>query len=231
MNDILLWDLDGTILNFKAAERSSMLHCFEQFQLGVCSEQMLQNYSALNDSYWKRLERGEITRDELVVCRFTEFFASLGIDTSLAADFNRAYQNSLGDTVFYQDNSYELLKYLHGRYRQYLVTNGPADTQYHKLRTAGILPFLDGVFISGEIGAEKPSPQFFDAVFRKLGNVNRKQLLIIGDSLTSDMAGGIQAGIRTCWYNPEHQPVPHDMPITYIIDDLNQLLQYLPEAE
>lgn len=230
MNDILLWDLDGTLLNFKAAERSAMLHCFRVFQLGTCNEQMLQDYSALNDRYWKRLERGEITRDELVVQRFTEFFSSLGLDTSLAADFNRRYQHSLGDTVFYQDNSYELLKQLQGTCRQYLVTNGPADTQYHKLQTARILPFLDGVFISGEIGAEKPSPLFFDAVFRKLGFENKSRMLIIGDSLTSDMAGGIQAGIRTCWYNPEHQPLPQDMPVTYMIDNLNQLLQYLPNV-
>ncbi len=223
MTDILLWDLDGTLLNFKAAERSSMLHCFAQFQLGTCTEQMIRDYSALNDSYWKRLERGEITKEQLVIDRFVEFFSSIGVDTSIAPDFNRQYQYSLGDTVFYQDHSYELLEQLHSRYRQYIVTNGPADTQYHKLQTARFLPFLDGVFISGEIGAEKPSPQFFDAVFASLGTENKSHMLIIGDSLTSDMAGGIRAGIRTCWYNPDHQPLPDTMPIDYTIQDLNQI--------
>ena len=142
MNDILLWDLDGTLLNFKAAERNSLLHCFEQFQLGLCTEQMIRDYSVLNDSYWKRLERGEITKDRLVIERFVEFFSSIGVDTSIAPDFNRQYQYSLGDTVFYQDHSYELLKQLHSRYRQYIVTNGSADTQHHKLQTARFLPFL-----------------------------------------------------------------------------------------
>ena len=100
MTDILLWDLDGTLLNFKAAERSSLLHCFAQFQLGTCTEQMIRDYSALNDSYWKRLERGEITKEQLVIDRFVEFFSSIGVDTSIAPDFNRQYQYSLGDTVF-----------------------------------------------------------------------------------------------------------------------------------
>lgn len=219
----LLWDLDGTILDFQSAERNALQQTFASFRLGTCTEQMVADYSALNDSYWKRLERGEIKKSQLVVQRFEEFLASLGLDTSIAPAFNQEYQFRLGDTICYRDHAYELVQELHATYSQYIVTNGPVKTQYRKLENAGLLPFFDGIFISDEIGAEKPAPAFFDYVFRHIPSCSREEILIVGDSLTSDIQGGIQAGIQTCWYNPERLPLPKNLHPAYVITDLQAL--------
>lgn len=223
----LLWDLDGTILDFNAAEHNALQDTFASFRLGPCTEQMIADYSALNDSYWKRLERGEITKPRLVIQRFEEFFASLGLDTSIAPAFNQEYQLRLGDTICYRDNSYTLIQELHPLYQQYIVTNGPVNTQYRKLKNAKLLPYFDKIFISDEIGAEKPAPAFFDYVFQHTASHDKQDFLIIGDSLTSDIKGGIQAGIRTCWYNPANLPVPEHMKPTYVISDLQMLKDIL----
>lgn len=223
----LLWDLDGTLLDFKVAEHNALQDTFASFCLGPCTEQMIADYSALNDSYWKRLERGEITKPRLVIQRFEEFFDSLGLDTSLAPAFNQEYQLRLGDTICYRDNSDTLVQELHLLYNQYIVTNGPVATQYRKLRNAKLLPYFDEIFISDEIGAEKPASAFFDYVFRHIPPHDKQDLLIIGDSLTSDIQGGIQAGIRTCWYNPAKLPVPENVKPTYVISNLQMLKKLL----
>ena len=110
---------------------------------------------------------------------------------------------------------------------QYAVTNGTKVAQDIKLERSGLVQLLDGVFISEVVGAEKPSPVFFDHVFDQIGPVNRDEVLIVGDSLTSDMRGGLQAGIRCCWYNPNHQPNPEGMALDYVIHDLNQVKELL----
>lgn len=223
MIQVILWDIDGTLLDFKAAEREAIRGCFAHFGLGECSDEQIARYSQLNQSYWRRLERGEITKPRLLVERFAEFFTQEGIDPVLAAPFNDEYQLRLGDTICFRDNAYDLIARLKGRVKQYAVTNGTQIAQDRKLNKSGLIHLFDGVFISEQVGAEKPSPAFFDHVFAHIGPVEREQVLIVGDSLTSDMKGGVNAGIPRCWYNPNGQPLPEDMALTYVITDLNQV--------
>ena len=141
--------------------------------------------------------------------------------------FNAAYQHHLGDTIVFLDNGYELVKDLHGQVKQYLVTNGSLQAQTRKLKRSGLGELFDGVFISEVVGAEKPSRAFFDAVLSAIGPVDKEELLLIGDSLTSDMQGGRSAGILCCWYNPLGEPRPADPRIDYDIRDLRQVEQIL----
>jgi len=226
---VILWDVDGTLLDFLAAERQAMTDCFLHFGLGECAPEQIARYSAINRSYWERLERGEIAKAQVLVGRFREFFAGEGMDPALAEAFNEEYQLRLGDTVCFMDNSYELIRSLRGRVRQYAVTNGTRVAQERKLKKSGLGELFDGVFISELVGAEKPGPLFFDRVFSDIGPVERREVLIVGDSLTSDMKGGLLAGIRCCWYNPRGLPAPEGMELDYVVRDLNRVKEFLED--
>ena len=163
----------------------------------------------------------------MLVGRFRDFFSELGIDTALAEPFNARYQVSLGDTVAYRDDSLEIVKTLHGKVRQYVVSNGTVIAQTKKLQRSHLGEWMDGVFLSEELGAEKPSPRFFEQVFAALPYIPKEDMLIVGDSLTSDMKGGLIAGVPTCWYNPQSLPRPADMAIAFEIQNLQQIYELL----
>ena len=176
---------------------------------------------------WERLEKGELTRDQVLVGRFQEFFEKEKLDVSVAPAFNEAYQSALGDTIVYRDDSYQIIESLRGKVKQYVVSNGTIVAQEKKLRLSGLGALMDGVFLSEELGVEKPNKEFFDKVFAQIGYLDRETVLIVGDSLTSDIRGGNNAGIRTCWYNPGHAAPLEDMHIDYEITDLHEVYDLL----
>ena len=225
--DILLWDVDGTLLDFIAAEKAAVQTLFREFGLGECTDERVERYSRINKEYWERLERGELSKPEILVRRFADFFASEGLDASKAPEFNEQYQVRLGDTVVFCDDSYELLSSLRGRVKQYAVSNGTVVAQTRKLRRSGFDRLLDGVFLSEELGYEKPATEFFDQVFAAIGEPDRERMLIVGDSLTSDITGGNRAGIRTCWYNPKGEPNLTAAHADYEIRDLHGILDII----
>ena len=225
--DILLWDVDGTLLDFIAAEKAAVQTLFREFGQGECTDEMVERYSRINKEYWERLERGELSKPEILVRRFADFFASEGLDASKAPEFNEQYQVRLGDTVVFCDDSYELLSSLRGRVKQYAVSNGTVVAQTRKLRRSGFDRLLDGVFLSEELGYEKPATEFFDRVFAAIGEPDRERVLIVGDSLTSDITGGNRAGIRTCWYNPKGEPNLTAAHADYEIRDLHGILDII----
>lgn len=223
----LLWDVDNTLLDFSAAERAAIKSLFREYGLGTCSEEMLRRYAAINMAYWERLERGEITKPEVLLGRFREFFAVEGIDTAIAPEFNEKYQLCLGDTIVYRDDSLHIIESLRGKVRQYVVSNGTITAQTKKLRLSGIGALMDGIFLSEELGAEKPNVEFFDKVFSVLGDVDRNQVMIVGDSLTSDILGGRNVGIVTCWYNPSRKPAAGGIHPHHEIADLHEVFQLI----
>lgn len=223
MIKVILWDIDGTLLNFLMAEKYSIRKCFQMFGLGECTDEMISRYSAINLGYWKRLERQEVTREQVLNGRFREFFKNEGIDFADVEEFNRQYQFGLGDKVFFNDNGYEQVKKLRGRYRQYVVTNGTFGAQERKLAKSGLGELMEDTFISEKIGADKPSCEFFDAVWAKIGPYEKDEVVIIGDSLSSDMLGGNNAGIKCIWYNPEGAKNHLGCRIDCEIQNLNQV--------
>lgn len=227
MFDLILWDVDGTLLDFPAAERQSLLDAFAHFDLGPCPEDRVVRYSKLNASYWKRLERGEIAKNELLPGRFREFFQQEGIafdDPQAVSDF---YQIRLGENAIPQDDSLTLVASLKGRVKQYAVTNGTRVAQDIKLDRSGLAELLDGIFISEVVGAEKPDPAFFAPVFQAMGPVDKGRVLMVGDSLTSDMQGANNVGIPCCWYDPKDKPLPDHLQIDFHISHLSQVVEIL----
>ena len=231
MIKVILWDIDATLLDFLAAEKAAIDFCFEKFGLGTCTEEMLKRYSVINRRYWEMLEKGEMSKPEILVNRFKEFFESEGLASDCAEEFNATYQVALGDTICFRDNGYELVKKLKNQYKQYVVTNGTFIAQERKLKKSGIGELVEASFISDLIGYEKPAMEFFDHVFENIGHYEKDEVLIIGDSLTSDMQGGNNAGIICCWYNPNHLENTKDIKIDHEIDNLWQLEEILKTYE
>ena len=222
MYTIILWDLDNTLLNFTASEKYAFDTCMENAGI-TPTDELLAAYSKVNLSFWKRLERGEITKDALLTQRFPSFFEAVGISGVDTVLFQRTYQQLLGSVVYPLDNSLELCQKLHKSFRQYIVTNGVAVTQRSKLKISHLAECIDGYFISEEIGAEKPSTAFFDAVFSKIPDFKKENALLVGDSLTSDMLGANLAQIDACWYNPAGEAKNPDISIRYEIKNLWEL--------
>lgn len=222
MFKVLLWDIDGTLLNFKIAQSRGLKAAFLELGLGELSDELVEEYSAINDKYWESLERGEITKAQVLVGRFEEFIAlhDYNIDAKTLCD---TYEGKLSDIIIPIENSIDLVYELSQKFYQYAVTNGALNVQYTKLEKSYLLDYLDNYFISDEVGYEKPSVKFFDYVFENIPAVEKNEILIIGDSLTSDMRGGNNAGIKTCWFNPNHLPLTKPVTIDYEIHSLNEI--------
>lgn len=223
MYKYLLWDIDGTVLDFIASESYAIKTLFNKFNLGTCTDEMIKLYSTINIKYWQKLENNEMTKPEILIGRFVEFFNTVGVDDSLAEDFNKEYQLTLGDHIEYIENAKEILLSQKDKFILCAVTNGTRIAQEKKLRLSGLDKIFDYIFISENIGFEKPNIKYFNIIFEKLNITDKSQVLVIGDSLTSDIKGAHAAGIDSCWYNPHHKPNTLGVPITYEIDNLNEI--------
>ena len=233
MIKVILWDVDNTLLDFEKAEYAAMQTCFQAFGLGKCSDEMLERYIKINKGYWEMLERGEITKERLLVKRFEEFFALEGIKADGCEEaFNERYQKELGNASAFCDGAWELVSSLkeEGRVKQYAVTNGTKVAQDGKLRKSRLIELFDDVFISEVVGIEKPGIGFFDHVWNSIGRYPADEVMIIGDSLTSDMQGGNNAGILTCWYNPKGFVNTKELRIDWEIQHLNQVRDILKNS-
>lgn len=228
MIKVILWDIDGTLLNFEKAEGYALKKCFEIFDMGICTDEMRGQYSNINTGYWERLERNEITKQEVLVGRFREFFKLQGLDVEKAEPFNEEYQLRLGDSIFFNDDGERIVRIFKEKgLLQYAVTNGTLAAQRRKLKESGLDRLLDGAFISDEIGIEKPNIGFFEPVFKtlsKTGSYEKNEIMIVGDSLTSDIQGGNNAGIICCRYNPKQDKNTKGLRIDYDISRLDELL-------
>lgn len=149
----------------------------------------------------------------------------------MAEVFNERYQLCLGDTIVFRDDSYEIVKSLRGKVKQYVVSNGTVVAQEKKLRLSGLGELMDSIFLSEALGVEKPNVEFFERMFETIGPVEKDQVLIVGDSLTSDIRGGNNAGIKTCWYNPNHKERYADVKIDYEIADLHEIYDIIGTGE
>lgn len=220
---IILWDLDGTLTDFASAEKAALRSGFEAFGYGPCDDEMARRYAVHNEACWKRIEKEKVDKAAFLVQRFVDFFQGEGLPTDRASEFNHFYQLALGDTIVYNDDSYELVKSLKGKVLQYIVTNGTWEAQTNKLKKSGFDELTDGAFISETTGYDKPAKGYFDYVFDRIEACDRREILIVGDSLTSDMTGGLNQGIVTAWYNPEGLNMPGEMAIDYDLRNLNEV--------
>ena len=217
----VLFDLDDTILDFHTAEKTALSKTLRELGLEP-REEILRRYSAINRRQWELLEEGKQTREQTLTRRFELLFAEYGLDRPgpLARDL---YEGHLAVGHWFIPGAEELLRTLHGRYALYLVSNGSAAVQEGRLKSAGIAPLFEDIFISEDLGADKPSAAFFDRSVGRIPGFDRRRALLVGDSLTSDIRGGINAGIRTCWFNPRREPPRADIPSDFEIHALTEL--------
>lgn len=223
----ILWDLDQTILDFKKSQDYALRYSFEKLGLEINND-IISLYNDINDSYWKRLERGEIGKEEIHKGRFKTLFEQIGVTKTTAEEIEEIYQNALGSVFFFQDEADKLILQLKNKgIKQYIITNGFNKTQANKVHISGLDKMVDGVFVSEIIGCPKPQKEYFDACLAKMDGVLADECIIVGDSLTSDMQGGLNAGIATCWYNPAGYPNSLRISIEYEIRNLRELLNIL----
>lgn len=221
----ILIDLDDTILDFGAAEHVAIAKTFREIGLEP-TEDLLRRYSEINLSQWEAFERGEITRDTVLTRRFELLFRELGIALG-AQETEDIYRGYLGVGHYFIDGAVEILEYLAPKYDLYLASNGVAATQYSRLESAQINHFFKDIFISEVTGHHKPEKEYFDYCFARMPDFSRETTLMIGDSLTSDVLGGKNAGVATCWFNRNHRPGRQDIVPDYEIHSLEELKEFL----
>ncbi len=223
--DIILFDADGTLLDFHRSESEAIKQAMAKHGIEPTEENVML-YSGINDSLWKRLERKEIEKSVLLYHRFELLFEALGV-VGDAKQMAEDYISALSTKGYLLDGAEEMCASLFGKVRMYIVTNGVERVQRGRYARCGIDRYFDDVFISDCIGVEKPDVKFFDYAAEHIEGFDKKRTLIVGDSLTSDMRGGINFGIATCWYNPQSKPCPNGTALTYIARDFDDVIKYI----
>lgn len=222
----LLFDADDTLLDFKSAEKNAFYKLLKE--KGIEPTPLLhKTYSDINQSVWERFEIGTVAKDEIGVTRYREFLEKIGHKAD-AADFDLTYHRLLGfQGEIIKDTDKVCEKLCSLGYSINVVTNGFADTQKQRFSISGLNRYIDRFFISESIGVQKPEKAFFDYVFKEIGDMEKSNYLIIGDSLTSDILGGINAGIDTCLFNPRKKVNNSSIIPTYMISSLEELFDII----
>lgn len=217
----VLFDLDDTLFDFHKAEKIALTKTLVHFGIDP-TEETLALYSTINAAHWKRLELGEISREEVKVGRYRELFKTIGVECD-PVKATAYYESMLAIGHYFMPGAPELLEELYRKYRLYIVSNGTAKVQEGRIGSSGIAKYMDGIFISQILGANKPDKQFFDICFAEIPDFSLSETVIIGDSLSSDIKGGINAGITTVWFNPKGIENDNDIKPDYTIKELSEV--------
>lgn len=221
----ILFDADNTVLDFDRSEEQALQKAFECCNLQY-SPDILSVYRKMNIAEWQRYERGEISRDEVLINRFLFTLQSLQICCPNVQALADNYEKFLHFGYFKVPYAEEVLQNLLDRgCRLYIVSNGVLSIQNSRMKGSGLEKYFLKRFVSEKIGCPKPQVEFFNRCFAQISDFCRAQTLIVGDSLTSDIRGGVNAGLDTCWFNPNGTPNHTELVPTYQIDDLRKLLE------
>ena len=225
MYEILLIDLDDTVLDFQKAEATAIRRTLSDAGL-TPTETVCRRYSQCNDIHWKMLERGEITRDQVLVGRFQMLFDEMGIAAD-AAEVSRAYTENLSRSHDLLSGAEDALKALQKKYRLFLASNGTDWVQHRRIDDSGIAKYFENIFISHEIGVNKPATAYFDRCFALIPGFAPEKALMVGDSLSSDILGGQNAGIATCWVNHKGKVCSLEKAPDHVIGSISELEELL----
>ena len=225
MVEFLFLDLDDTILDFHKAERIALSKTIRQFGVEP-TEEVLARYHVINIWHWQQLEMGKLTRQEVVENRFGMLFSELGVAAD-KADCAKVYEKNLSIGHYFLPGAEEAVERLSKKYRLFLASNGTASVQHGRMTSANLYRFFEQVFVSQEIGYNKPAKEYFDGCFARIPDFDKSKAIMVGDSLTSDIRGGIRAGIRTVWVNPEGKIAPAEIQPDHQIQSITQLEELL----
>jgi 2-haloacid dehalogenase len=228
----LLFDVDNTLLNFDASEEEAFKSLLLHFGMEP-SDCLLQEYHQINRSCWELFEEGKMEKDEVLLRRFEIFFSRHNCQAD-GMEAEAFYRKRLGNSAVLIPGALDLCRDLSREYVLYIVTNGVAETQYRRLESSGLNSYFKGIFVSEEAGSPKPKKEFFDYCFEKMRLLGMdrpeertREMLLIGDSLTSDMRGGENAGIDTCWYNPRGLSNEKDVSVTMEVSSYEEIREVL----
>ena len=220
----LFIDIDNTLLTFRPSAEIAFRKTFEA--MGITYEpSYYEVYYWIGDVLWTQQQRQQITVQEIHDTIFHRLLAALAIDADADA-FGKFFHQQLHEEAILEPEAAEALSYLSERYKLYVASNGMLDMQRSRLQVAGILHYFSDLFVSDDIGAEKPSEAFFEEAMRRSG-VAPNESLFIGDSLQADMTGALRSGIDRCWYNSHAAPVPESLPLNYVIQHLSEVKTFL----
>ena len=223
--DTVLIDIDDTLFDFRKSSFEALVKTFAEIGFSF-GEAEMREYEVFNNEMWQSYERGEIEKSRIYTERFRRYFASIGLDAD-PVSINQQYLFALGEGKNFMPHCRELLQALHGKYLVVIVTNGDTYAQERRIEISGMAQYFDYVFISEQLGTKKPAKDFYDKVFAAIGPERRSTSIMVGDSLSSDMQGGRNAGIPTCFYG---SPDRADARCDYIIEDLLDLLPILENS-
>ncbi len=224
----VLMDADDTIFDFHKSEYCALKQACEKCGVRF-SDEIAKVYSSINDNLWKCLEQGEITRKELYYLRFERLCAAVGFSTENenVLKLNEGYVKALSQQIFPLDNAFEVLDTLSKHCAVYIITNGMARVQRPRFEKSGLNHYVNGIFISEEMNVSKPSKLFFEKVLQDIHVKNRKDVLVVGDSLTSDMQGGRNSGLDTCLFDPKNNIAMPNPLCDYKIRRLDEILNFV----
>lgn len=221
MVKVVFIDIDNTLLDFILCSKASIKACFAEFSLPY-TESVYDVFASVNTPLWESLERGEITRENIFRTRWGIIFEKLGLSCDPHA-MEARFLSALSSAAEPVEGAMELLSYLHKKYTVCAASNAMYDHQRSRLSLAGMLPYIDHLFVSERIGAEKPSAAFLETCLSSLPEIERNECIVLGDSLSADIAGGVNAGIPTIWFNHDRIPVPQSCAATHIVDSLSEV--------
>jgi 2-haloacid dehalogenase len=219
----ILFDADNTIFDYDAAEFGALRSTFEELGRPLTQEHH-QTYREVNHQNWLAYERGEISQAILRTRRFEQFLAAMGMGED-PVTVSRRYLFHLGNRTDLVAGAAEVVKALHGRVKMMIITNGLKDVQRSRFGLSEIGRCFEDIVISEEVGVAKPDGRIFDITFERMGKPNKADVLIVGDSLTSDIRGGLDYGIDTCWFNPGRRPNVLGLEVGYEIGRLEEVLK------
>lgn len=220
----LLFDADNTLLDFLKDERQALEKALEHFGVPV-SEENIKIYSDINQGMWKQLEKGEITKPELKRTRFKKFFEAIDFHCDEEPlTVNGYYLSLLGEGGNTLDGAVETVRKLHEEgYDIHIITNGIAATQANRLTRSGLLPYIGEIFVSETVGYQKPRKEYFDFVLEKINEKDKSKILVIGDSLTSDIKGAMNAGLKCVWLNHGTEIMSQEYKADWVIGDIREI--------
>lgn len=218
---ILLFDLDNTLLDFCANETDSLNKLFQKHGY-IFTDELFELYNSVNKQLWADYENGKIELDDVLNSRFSETMLRLGKEVD-GIEWENQYRELLGNGCQLIEGALEVCRRLSESHRLFVITNGITKTQIKRLKQSGLYEFFEDIFISQSIGSQKPSKEFFDYVMSHIKGFNGKEALIIGDSLNTDIKGGLMSGIDTCWFNRKLHECSPEIRTTYTIASLEEL--------
>lgn len=201
MISTILIDIDDTLLDFDLCAKWAMLEAAKKMKL-ILPQDTYDYFKKINDSFWKQMEKKKIKSDGIYGVRWERVSQAIGMPFDGAA-FEEYFLDNLSKSIIQVDGALELLEYLSGKYQIYIASNGPFDQQVQRMKLAGMDNYLSGYFVSEKIGHSKPTKEFFDVCYKETHVADLSEIMMIGDSLSADIKGADNYGIKTCWFDKE----------------------------